>query len=156
MLLKPLRLVDLLTETNVSTFAGGLRIIPDQGWVVEGENRLSYTTLTRLIECCREYHWREDIQKLSSETDLDSITKSISASFFHPVLVGNTILIFYEVKEVRRKGYLVKFFITNDEKSIVYAEYSLVFVFYSTLLSIVIEPPREVFEKLNLLLSYSK
>lgn len=149
MLLKPIRLIDLLGEPGSEIISDGLRLLPTRSWVVDGEDRLSYTTLTRLVECCREYHWREDIENLIGKGDLDSITKSISANYFHPILIGKKIIIRYKIEQVRKKGYTVKFIVINEELSLICAEYSAVFLFFNNYLNMVIEAPIVVFETLT-------
>lgn len=154
MSLKPIGLIDLLSEPDAETIVGGLKLVPTLNWVVEGEDRLSYTTLTRLIECCREHHWKEDVEKIVGKSELDSITKSVSANYFHPVLTGKKILIKYQIKEVREKGYMSEFIITDEEQSVVYAEYSVVFIFYSSIANKVIKAPKEVLDNLTNLMSH--
>lgn len=151
MSLKPIVLSDLLKEHNVSIYSDGIKFTANLNWVVDGEDRLSYTTLTRLVECCREYHWNKDVETINKSADLDSITKSVSANYFHPVYLNVPILISYQVIEVRSKGYCVKFIIANEDGSIIYAEYSLILIFFSNLSNKAIAPSKEIIEHLRCL-----
>ncbi|CAG0960618.1 hypothetical protein METP3_00804 [Methanosarcinales archaeon] len=122
-----------------------LTVIIPPSWIVLGEDRLSYTSLVRLIECCREYHWKKDIlSKINiEEFPLDSICKLLSGEFTNPILVGSTISISYSITEVRRKGYTLKFEVRNSN-NILCAKFILVSIFYNPVNQKSIIPPASV------------
>src|SRR5438067_7182998 len=103
----PTSLSSLLDETGVTFTSNGLIVVIQHSWILAGENRLSYTTLLRLIECCREHHWNTDIMPEAKDRSIDSITRSISGSFIRPIIVGDTISITYRVVEIRRRAYIL-------------------------------------------------
>lgn len=107
--MEPTTLRALLDSGAVELTSNGLRGVAQPAWIVAGEDRLSYTTLVRLIECCREHHWNADIAPLADAGALDSITKSLNATFLHPVLAGSPFTITYEVGEVRTRAYRLRF-----------------------------------------------
>ncbi|HKT40506.1 MAG TPA: hypothetical protein VJR48_19190, partial [Ktedonobacterales bacterium] len=77
-MMQPTTLEGLLAEGGVRCFAGGLEVEVQRAWIVAGEDRLAYTAIVRLVECCREWHWQSDILPHAGGALLDSITKSLS------------------------------------------------------------------------------
>lgn len=142
-------LVNLLKEEGVTQTPNGLILTIHPSWIVEGEDRLSYTTLIRLIECCREYHWQNDITSKCGETLVDSTCKTLTANFIKAIPVESRISINYYVIEVRRKGYLLKFTVTNAEDQTLYAELEIVSIFYDPVKRTSIVPPYTLFEYLS-------
>lgn len=141
----------LVAGGSVSFLANGLKIITEADWVVSGENRLSYTTLIRLIECCREYHWNKDIRTKSQDDFVDSITKSLSIAFYRALIVGTTIAIRYEIVNVRDKGYEAKFSIFNTQGELC-AECNMVSIFFDPEQMMPTPPPGSVVQALKSLL----
>jgi acyl-CoA thioesterase FadM len=137
----------LVEEEGVICTEDGINMVIHPAWIVEGEDRLSYTTLVRLVECCREYHWLNDIVPKCNERQLDSICKSLTAHFRKPIMVGSKIYITYNIIEVRNKGYSIKFVI-RDSNSQLYAEIDFILVFYDPFKRISLAPPHEVYEYL--------
>lgn len=146
--MRPTTLQKLLRARSISTLQYGIAIQTKPTWVVSGETRLSYTTLTRLVECCREYHWQTDIAPYLSSTTLDATCKSVSAEFLQPVPVSTTIVIDYEVKQVRNKGYELQFKILSVDQQTIYAIFDIVSIFYNTETNQVAILPNTVFYKL--------
>jgi acyl-CoA thioesterase FadM len=122
-------------------------------WVVEGEDRLSYTTLVRLVECCREYHWRCDIASLVGAQPLDSICRSLTANFERPVLIGSVIEIFYSVVAVSKRSYELRFDVRTAAQGVRCATVNISSVFYDANAKAATAPPREVLERLRQLQS---
>jgi acyl-CoA thioesterase FadM len=117
-----------------------ITVRPD--WIVAGEDRLSFTTVIRLVECCREYHWEIDI---SPRVDcLDSICKEMRASFVAPIKIGNAISISYRVSGIRRKGYSLRFEVRKSASSLLYARVDMDSVFYDPVRSEAVEPPETI------------
>ncbi len=134
----------------------GIFIRVQPTWVISGENHLSYTTLTRLAECCREYHWEKDILPLIYNSNIDSICKSLNAEFIKPVPIESRIFLKYEIGNVKHKSYElnIKILDANNKKDQeIYAIFNIILVFYSieTLQSVYI--PEVIANKLTELMS---
>lgn len=102
----------LLSQTEILFRENGIEVKIPQSWIIEGEDRISYTTLLRLIECCREYHWKKDILPLNYS--VDSICGQINASFSKPLAAEQMILITYKIRCVFEKKYLIDFYIYDS------------------------------------------
>jgi len=147
--MEPTTIQKLLEARSATVLHCGISIQTQPTWVVKGETHLSYTTLTRLIECCREHHWQTDVVPYLSSATLDSICKSISAEFLRPVPVSTTIIINYEVKQIRSKSYELHFKIISDDRQTIYAVFNIVFVFYDTETNQATILPKPVIHKLT-------
>ncbi len=139
--MKPITLDLLLKQEGVLCKESGLFVTIHPSWIVTGEDRLSYTNIIRLVECCREYHWNNDIMAKITETPIDSITKSIDGNFITPIYVGSQISITYKIIGVRRIGYTLKFEICQADTYTLHAVVVLVSVFYDPLGRKAIRPP---------------
>ena len=144
--MKPITLKELKQQYEIDFTGNGLELEIVAKWVVDGEDRLSYTSLIRLIECCREYHWETDINSLIEKHELDSITKTISVEFSKPIFIGNRIAITYRIIEVRNRGYSLGFQIDNITLKNVSAQCYMVSVFYNPLTHSVTSPPINLLE----------
>ncbi len=144
----PTTLKALIQEKDVILMPQGISITIQQSWIVKGEDRLSYTTLIRLVECCREHHWRSDIESILNNKSLDSICKSLSVNFIKPIKVGSKIIISYVVQEIRRTGYSLKFMVHNAQDKTLCAEVDLLSVFYNPKTSSAVIPPPIVIDQL--------
>lgn len=147
--MEPTTIHQLLETGSVTALHCGIAIRTRPTWIVQGETHLSYTTLTRLVECCREYHWQTDIVPHLSSTTPDAICKSISAEFLRPVPVSATIIINYEVKQIRSKGYELHFKILSGDRQTIYAVFDIVFVFCDIETNQGAIPPKSVLHKLT-------
>lgn len=149
--MEPTTLRGLMKTAYVACNKRGLTMTVPQSWIVKGEDRLSYATIVRLIECCREYHWQKDILSRidSRKYCLDSICKSVSCEFISPVLVGTTISIAYRITEVRRKGYLLEFELRSKSDRKVYAKSRLLSVFYDPSGHRAVVPPTSILDYLH-------
>lgn len=139
----------LLREEGIMLLPCGIALTVLPSWIVPGEDRLSYTTLIRLIECCREHHWLEDIQTAFAGVKLDSICKSFTLICHKPINVGARLRLIYEIDEVRTRSYSLKFTVRDENASIVYSEAKTVSVFFDPITSKSLEPPLDVTEKLR-------
>mgnify|MGYP001574893049 CR=1 FL=1 len=92
--------------------ADGLEITVPGSWIIEGEDRLSYTTILRIVECCREHHWRRDVTAIC-DTPLDSILVTCEAVFHQPILAGSRVAVKYRVAAVGTKSYDLQFFVSS-------------------------------------------
>lgn len=137
----PTTLDDLVREGGVILNPDGLVVTINPSWIIDGENRVSYTTLIRLVECCREHHWSTDILSRLQGTQLDSITKTITGEFIRPIVSGSTLSITYQVTEVREKGYSLEFTVRNLPERISCARINLACVFYDAASNKAIAPP---------------
>jgi len=118
----------LLSENGVSITPLGLLVMVLPDWVVDNETRLSYTSIIRLVECCREYHWEKDILPFSDHA-IDSTVKMINGEFKKPIPVGQIILIKYNIVQVRKKSYSLQFSVEDATNNNLYAIINLVSVF---------------------------
>ena len=82
--MEPTVLENFIQNENVELLPDGIRVIVNPAWIVAGEDRLSYTTMIRLVEYCREHHWKTDV--LSSEKDKMDI---LSSSFIRQFICGS-------------------------------------------------------------------
>jgi acyl-CoA thioesterase FadM len=137
-------LKDLVKSGDVVYGAEGLRITINPKWIIEGEDRLSYTTLIRLIECCREFHWNSDVLIHTKGLLIDSITKLIKGDFLHPILTGTIMSITYHVIAVRHKSYELRFEVRNTADNTLCAVFNMVSVFYDPILHQSFTPPKQV------------
>lgn len=144
-------LSNLLKEDDVVCKPSGILLTVDSSWIIDGEDRLSYTTLIRLVECCREYHWQTDILPECAGFKLDSICKSLTANFIKPIQVGTRIFIKYYITTIRRKGYSINFKVYNATEQFIYAEVDIISIFYDPLNCVSIVPPPFITNGLNLL-----
>ncbi len=151
-MMTPATLSALLAEGGVRLHARGLEIETRRAWVVPGEDRLSATTLLRLVECCREHHWQMDIVPAAAGQPVDSITKAISAEFFRPVPVPGTVLITYAVTTVRGRGYELRCAIRLPDDTLC-AMVTMVQVFYDPPAGQATTPPPAVHQRLQALLA---
>lgn len=145
----PTTLAELLREPNVVRDSAGLRMTVRANWVVDGEDRLSYTTLIRLVECCRELHWVNDVEPCLDSRGIDSIVRTCQAEFLQPVSVGSTICISYDVSNIGNKSYTLRFTIRVDMIATDVAVVDLVCVFYDPVARKSTVPPNEVISRLH-------
>ena len=97
----------LSSEVRWTHCRQGMRVPLKRSWVVPGEERLSYTTIVRLVECCREMHWDQDVALGGDglDTTFDSISRALECDFRRPVLLGKPLVIHYHVGEIGRTSY---------------------------------------------------
>ena len=132
----------LKKETAVIERENGIVVFIPSAWVIGGEDRVSYTTIIRLVECCREYHWAKDIK--SQNEIFDSICGNISFRFTKSIGLNSTININYSVKEAAGKKYTVEF-IVMDENGETCCLAEIVSFFYNPLTRQSIEIPKGIF-----------
>lgn len=143
-MMQPTTLSGLLAEGGVRRFVGGLDVIVQRAWIVAGEDRLAYTAIVRLVECCREWHWASDILSHAEGAPLDSITKSITCEFTRPIAVGSLLRITHRVIDVRPRSYQLRFQLSLPYQEQPCATVEMVSVFYDPAHEAVAEPPPDV------------
>jgi acyl-CoA thioesterase FadM len=142
-------LSQLLEEGGVTLEKDGLTLRVRAQWIVKNEDRLSYTSLVRLVECCREHHWQIDMQSKVSGTQLDSICRTLSGEFIKPIMAGELISIVYKVAGVRSRGYSLKFLVKSIKEQMLCAEFELGLVFYDPAKNKSIAPPKVIIDYLK-------
>lgn len=142
--LNSLQKLKLVTESD-----NGIIIHVQKSMIIRGENRLSYSTIFRLIECCREYHWIKDIKPFINRNKIDSICKSIKGEFKAPIIPQTDIYIFYKVSEIRSKGYLINFWIKDVISERLLAKIWMVNVFVSPKTLNPVVPPGKIVKILD-------
>jgi acyl-CoA thioesterase FadM len=149
---------NLLRESpSVSCLDDGLRLKAESQWIVDNETKLSYTTIIRLVECCREHHWQKDIRPLLQNSQIDSTCRFIKSEFFHPIEVNQVFDIIYTVKAIRNHSYCLQFTISNTCRTVIYAEVELVMVFLNIWDNKPVAPPEKVLKNLeNLFIKVGK
>lgn len=151
-MMTPATLSALLAEGGVRLRPDGFEVETRRAWVVPGEDRLSATTILRLVECCREHHWQTDIVPSATGQPVDSITKSISAEFYQPAPVPGAVHITYAVTQVRGRGYELRFAVRLPDGTLC-ATVTMVQVFFDAETHQATVPPSEVHERLRSLLA---
>lgn len=152
-MMQPTTLDGLLAEGGVRCFAGGLEVEVRRAWIVAGEDRLAYTAIVRLVECCREWHWQSDILPHAGGAPLDSITKSFTGEFTHPIALGSLLRITHQVIDARPRSYRLRFELTTLQPEQLCATLEMVSVFYDPAREAVAEPPPAVAAYLRSLIS---
>ncbi len=145
----PTNLFRLMETGCIVCRPDGLSVRIHPSWIVEGEDRLSYASLIRLIEGCREYHWNIDILPKANDTTVDSILKSITGNFSNPISAMRLITITYSVTDVRSKSYTLRFTVRDGEDQTLYAEFDLVSVFYDPITCKSEAPPKAVLNHIS-------
>src|SRR5690348_11717484 len=143
-MMQPTTLEGLLAEGGVRRFAGGLEVEVRRAWIVAGEDRLAYTAIVRLVECCREWHWQSEILPHAGGAPLDSITKSFAAEFTQPIALGSQLRITHQVIDARPRSYRLRFELTTLQPEQRCATLEMVSVFYDPVREAVAEPPLQV------------
>ncbi len=129
-MMQPTSLAGLLAEGGVRRFVGGLEVVVQPAWIIAGEDRLAYTAIVRLVECCREWHWESDIIPHTGGAPLDSITKSLHAEFTRPIAVGSLLRITHQVIAVAPRSYQLRFQLATQRPEQQCAILEMVSVFY--------------------------
>lgn len=107
---------ELINETEVRRIGdNGLSIFCPSKWVISSENRLSYTTIIRLVECCREFHWYRDIVNIGN---VDSICKNINAQFFAPIIADAIVVIKFKLRYIFANKYSLDFFVYDQQNQL--------------------------------------
>ncbi len=150
--MEPTTLARLIKETDVALSERGFSLWIPSRWVVPGEDRLSYTTIICLVECCREHHWKKDILPHTQKTTLDSICRKISADFLSPVDVRIRAQVDYFVTRVGTTSYDLAFEIRNCGMDTASARVHIRSVFFDPETRDSLMPPVEVQKQLELLL----
>ncbi|MGE5333863.1 MAG: acyl-CoA thioesterase [Nitrososphaerota archaeon] len=148
-MMQPTTLAGLLAEGGVRRFAGGLEVDVRRAWIIAGEDRLAYTAIVRLVECCREWHWESDVLSHAGGAPLDSITKSLQGEFVRPIALGSLLRITHQVIAVRPRSYQLRFQLVTGDPEQLCATLEMVSVFYDPVRAAVAEPPPGVVDYLR-------
>jgi acyl-CoA thioesterase FadM len=97
-------------------------------WPADGEKRIGYVSIMRLVESARELHWRRDIAPVADLSRLDSITKSLTADFRRPVLADTEVCCSYEITWLRPRSYGLRVTLREEDGEIL-AQIELTSVF---------------------------
>ena len=118
----------LSKNQDITLLDNGLTFEIKKDWIIKGENRLSYVSVMKLVEYCREYHWEKDF--LSIDNSLDSITTEIHTYFNKPLLCGKTATILYKISFINTYSYVIDFQIYSSD--IEASEIKMKCVFYDS------------------------
>ena len=92
-----------------------LRVRVPTDWPAEGEKRIGYVSILRLIESVRELHWRRDVGPHADPARVDSITRSLTADFVGPVLADTQIVCDYALTWVRSRSYGLRVTLADEQ-----------------------------------------
>jgi acyl-CoA thioesterase FadM len=84
-------------------------------WPADGEKRIGYVSILRLVECVRELHWRRDVAPQADMARLDSITKSVTADFAGPIMADAQVGCEYAVTWLRPRSYGLRVSIAAED-----------------------------------------
>jgi acyl-CoA thioesterase FadM len=144
-----LSLADMERAGYAQAEGSRLHIRVPTDWPAEGEKRIGYVSILRLAESARELHWRRDIAPLADAAPLDSITKSVTAVFEHPVIADALICCEYAVGWVRQRSYGLQITISGEDgQTLAEIDLAIVFVDPGTLRPVA--PDTEVMTALKL------
>jgi acyl-CoA thioesterase FadM len=118
-----------------------LRVRVPTDWPAEGEKRIGYVSILRLIESARELHWRRDVGPYTDPARVDSITRSLTADFVGPVLADTQVVCDYALTWVRSRSYGLRVTLADERgDDLARAELASVFVDPGTLRPIAPHP----------------
>ena len=144
-MIEPTSLDRLVLEDGAVLSPRGLRVVVRESWVVPGENRLSYVSLVRLIECCREHHWNVDVVPNAAFTDPDCTLRAMRCEFRAAAHVGHTVAVTYRVARMGTRSYTLDFTISREGPAAeVIGLAEVVCVFYDAVVGAAVEPCREI------------
>jgi hypothetical protein len=112
--MSPVEVEDFLARGIVQRDSLGLSFRVRPGWPVEGETRLGYTQIVRLIECARQLHWSVLRTKLPG---MDSTLSAIDIRFLYPLTIGDHCLMRWKVGEENSHGYCLTIDVTIHARS---------------------------------------
>lgn len=119
-----------------------LRVRVPADWPADGENRIGYVSILRLVEATRELHWRTDVAPHADSTRLDSITKSVTAEFLSPVIADTEITCAYTLSWVGSRSYGLRVTLAGERgDQLAAVELASVFIDPGTLRAVASEPP---------------
>jgi len=140
----------------IAEMLGGAVISPD-GIVFEllpecaadGERRIGYASIMRLVERVRELHWSRDVLPLATAGPIDSITRSLEADFRAPFEINDRVLGRYRVGWCQRRSYGLQVSFSSQRSGTDLARVDLVSVFYDPVRRRSATPPDAVLEALR-------
>jgi acyl-CoA thioesterase FadM len=84
-------LIQLVQDADAVISDSEITVIADPAWAQQGESRISYAGLLRLVECSRELQWQRLVD--GTESCVDSITRCIAGDFLQPVRIHSPVVI---------------------------------------------------------------
>jgi acyl-CoA thioesterase FadM len=107
-------LADLERSGCAQTEGPRLRVRVPTDWPAEGEKRIGYVSILRLIESVRELHWRLDVKAHADPARVDSITRTLTADFVGPVIADTQIVCDYDLTWVRSRSYGLRVTLSDE------------------------------------------
>lgn len=150
----PTTLESLLSDGPVDLLDDGLRLQVKREWIIPTEDRLSYATILRLVECCRELHWTRDVATVCPTAD--AILTKVAARFHQPVLVQSLIQIHYAVTRIRPCSYDLEFRVILSGSAVLCATVEMRNAFYDSDKGRSVRAPNNVLTTLQSLLGPEK
>lgn len=146
--MEPTSIKALESSTRITYLNDGFEVQISANWIIQGEDRLSYATVIRLIECCREHHWNTDVVVVCGNKS-DSICRAISGEFLNPIFVGQTVRVRYRLVKIGNTSYTLRFFIESPNKQTRFAIIDIVSVFYDPNTHCAVKLPPQMVTILN-------
>ena len=113
--MRPLSLADMEQAGYAQTEGPRLLVRIPTDWPADGEKRIGYVSILRLVECTRELHWRRDVAPHADTARLDPITKSATADFASPIMADAQVACEYAVTWLRPRSYGLRVKIVDED-----------------------------------------
>lgn len=98
--------------------AEGFTVNVHSSWPADGEDRIGYTQIIRLVECAREKHWQDfslEVAQRSSLSGIDSTVVEFSSRFVAPMKVRRVYVFSWRIVEANARGYLLEVSVVDDQ-----------------------------------------
>lgn len=113
--MRPLSLADMEQAGYAQAEGPRLLVRIPTDWPADGEKRIGYVSILRLVECARELHWRRDVAPHADIARLDPITKSATADFARPIMADAQVTCEYAVTWLRPRSYGLRVNIADED-----------------------------------------
>ncbi len=140
----PLSLEDLDLRGWAHTEADQVVFAISGAWAAPGERRIGYVGIMRLVECVRELHWARDVVTAAEGAPVDCITRSLTADFLAPVVIGTRVIGRYRVQLCSRRSYGLEVTLSSGGQRSELVRASMVDVFYDPVHERCVAPPASV------------
>lgn len=118
-------------EAGIVTVRDGdhLEVRVQRDWATAGEARLGWTQIVRIVECVRDFHWRQYGAAARLE-GLDATVTRLEARFRGPMVVGETYGLSWKVSQRDVRGYIlaVEIYLAESLQQIAHMDMRLRFV----------------------------
>lgn len=118
-------------------------------WAANGERRIGYASIMRLVEVVRELHWSRDVEPLALGGQIDSITRRIQAEFLAPFLVNEHVHGHYRVRWCRQRSYGLQVSFSSQRTGKGLARVDLICVFFDPVRMSSTTPPDAILKALR-------